>query len=550
MKALHHTSISVAKLLRHLEDGVFALPRLQREFVWNGRKAAALIDSINRGMPIGAILVWDTSHHNQNVLRKSLHILPQYDPANDRIWFLVDGQQRVSVLYQAAHGEVRLNSDGREVDFSRLVLNLYGNGKDEASISYRRAVAQEHAELPNILSPAWRYRFRRFPNYKLNRIEKCRERIRKYRVPVIFVQTNDLSEVQEVFVRINSLGTPIGSADRVMADVSKFDIRGLAHEAQQSLAPEFRQVPYETVLQAFGLVAERKVTDVGERAYESSLKKWEKRADESDSHKTEFHRIWRRLQTALGKSVDYLKENSRVLSEGFLPSANMLATLSVFFYHHPAQPTTYQRREIRKWFWATGVAQRYSGRGYRQNILADVGFFRRLASGRGRFTLKDRADRLDVRKAEYTRRSSLTDSFYCLLACQEPRYIENGQPVPDSLYASAANRKHRHHIFPRAMLAVYGFNHHQYNSICNICFVVADEHGHIGAKSPRTYLAKFRRKKHFARAMRSHLIPCDGRSAIWTKGVRRAFKQFVPQRLAAICRAFEREAGIKLFRKD
>ncbi|MFZ3277044.1 MAG: hypothetical protein WA182_09075, partial [Candidatus Sulfotelmatobacter sp.] len=56
--------------------------------------------------------------------------------------------------------------------------------------------------------------------------------------------------------------------------------------------------------------------------------------------------------------------------------------------YHPGQPNKQQAIEIRKWFWATGVAQRYSGRGYHQNIVADAKLFG-LCAGiwqRGRLT--------------------------------------------------------------------------------------------------------------------------------------------------------------------
>jgi len=33
-------TLSIRHIQRKLEDQVFAIPRLQREFVWNGRKAA------------------------------------------------------------------------------------------------------------------------------------------------------------------------------------------------------------------------------------------------------------------------------------------------------------------------------------------------------------------------------------------------------------------------------------------------------------------------------------------------------------------------------
>lgn len=47
----------VTKLLRSVDAGRFAIPHLQREFVWDGPKAAKLLDSIFRAMPVGVILI-------------------------------------------------------------------------------------------------------------------------------------------------------------------------------------------------------------------------------------------------------------------------------------------------------------------------------------------------------------------------------------------------------------------------------------------------------------------------------------------------------------
>jgi hypothetical protein len=227
----------------------------------------------------------------------------------------------------------------------------------------------------------------------------------------------------------------------------------------------------------------------------------------------------------------------------------MLATLSVFFFHHPAAPNSRQRREIRKWFWATGIGKRYSGRGHRQNQIADVKFFKRLATSKAKFAFPDRIDPLEIARTEYTQQSAISNVFMCLLASQRPCYVENGQPIPASIFASRANRKDRHHIFPRQLLAVYGLKHGEYNSLCNICFIVAEENQRFGMKRPDSYLSPFTERKHFARSMRSHLIPHDSTSGLWTPGVPKAFKQFRTRRLKLICRAFENQAGIKLFRK-
>jgi hypothetical protein len=290
---------------------------------------------------------------------------------------------------------------------------------------------------------------------------------------------------------------------------------------------------------------------VGERAYELVIRHWEERIEQDKAQTRGFVRLWSEFTRAFGKAVDYLAEHFCVLNHDFLPSENMLATLSVFFYEHHGQPNGKQQREIRAWFWATGVAQRYSGRGHRENILKDAALFRRLArTGRARFALPDRIDPGEVTRAEYTRRSSLTDTFFCLLATQRPCYLSNGAPIPASVFAVAANRKNRHHIFPKALLANSGFRYKKYNSLCNICFLVAEENHSWGARHPASYLADFRDKRHFSSTMKSHLIPCHRCSSLWRRGAQHAFPSFVRDRRTLICRAFESEAGIRLFKVE
>jgi hypothetical protein len=48
--------------------------------------------------------------------------------------------------------------------------------------------------------------------------------------------------------------------------------------------------------------------------------------------------------------------------------------------------------------------------------------------------------------------------------------------------------------------------------------------------------------------MKSHLIPYKPLSGIWVRGVRKAYRQFRRERAELICKAFEHEAGTKLFR--
>ena len=80
----------------------------------------------------------------------------------------------------------------------------------------------------------------------------------------------------------------------------------------------------------------------------------------------------------------------------------MIATLAFFFYaNNGAQPSSGQKRELKKWFWATSVASRYTGKGYRQNLLSDIAFFERLGKKRnGRFPFRDLVSVTEAKQAD------------------------------------------------------------------------------------------------------------------------------------------------------
>jgi len=71
---LSHSTTSVRDLVKRLvePDGGVAdtasqpivIPSLQREFCWNQAKIEALFDSLLRGLPIGSLLLWNTSHED------------------------------------------------------------------------------------------------------------------------------------------------------------------------------------------------------------------------------------------------------------------------------------------------------------------------------------------------------------------------------------------------------------------------------------------------------------------------------------------------------
>lgn len=133
---------------------------------------------------------------------------------------------------------------------------------------------------------------------------------------------------------------------------------------------------------------------------------------------------------------------------------------------------------------------------------------------------------------------------------KNPLYLESGNRIPLEEVASFANKKNKHHIFPKALLQRNEFSSKEANSLCNICYIVAEENQSIGSKKPRVYLAKYRKRKQFAKVMKSHLIPYKKDSGLWSVNIKKGYRRFLDQRLDLICKAFEKEAGIRLFRED
>jgi hypothetical protein len=535
-----------------LERGIFAIPELQREFVWNARKACDLLDSIYRRYPIGTLLVWKTDRRNEVQLRKRLHILPPYNPSNSHIYFLIDGQQRLSVLWHLVRGQpqVVVNSDGKEVDFGAIYFDPHAADGDRRFLYRRRAIGdlgRRVVRVTDLLSPRWHNPVGRRGKRARRRIEQCRRIIRDYKTLIVFCETKQLPEVRETFIRINSLGMRIGAADRAFARASRLDMRGHVRDVLARLKYGFDGVKRTTVLQTIALALGHR--DLGERAIDAMIR----RLEGKEAERRRFERAWPHLREAFGRAVDFAVSEIGVPSFDFLPSEPMVTILTLFFYHNGnVRPSRAAKRRLRQWFWSTAVGARYTGRGYRPNLLADALFVERLAGSpkaQGNYTV--RVPSHVLRTTDYRLPGPLSNAFLCLLRLHTPCYLEDGSEVPRGEISSRSNRRDKHHVFPRALLAKHGIGPNRYNSILNICYLVARENQSVGHRAPRHYLMDVPRNGYARRAaMRSHLIPSREGQGVWDRAVKRGFKTFLDDRGRMVIRALERQAGQRLFERD
>jgi hypothetical protein len=85
---------SVEELVAMMERGGLRLPEMQRRYVWRSTRVRDLLDSLYRGYPSGAILLWET---DEEVSIQELALEQQRNPYQSTR-LLLDGQQRLTPL--------------------------------------------------------------------------------------------------------------------------------------------------------------------------------------------------------------------------------------------------------------------------------------------------------------------------------------------------------------------------------------------------------------------------------------------------------------------
>jgi len=92
---------SVEELVGMIERGELRLPEMQRRYVWRAPRVRDLLDSLYRGYPSGAILLWET---DEDVPLQDMAVSQQQNPYKSTR-LLLDGQQRLTSLSAVIRGE-------------------------------------------------------------------------------------------------------------------------------------------------------------------------------------------------------------------------------------------------------------------------------------------------------------------------------------------------------------------------------------------------------------------------------------------------------------
>ncbi|WP_136806825.1 DUF262 domain-containing protein [Desulfosediminicola flagellatus] len=242
----------LTELLKEIDNCSLQIPRFQREYVWVWDQQRDLLCSIYEGLPIGSILVWSTKlanvkSHNQIGPFK----LKEIDQETYSKMFIMDGLQRMTTLYATLFHPVGDDYDSLEgTDDYFIYCDL--DADDIQSLFVRKIDIKNFGINDSGNFMPLRYVFdtkaflkfqRQLPEDREDWIDKADEIVavfKNYKIPVIPLESNEISLVTKSFERINTRGTVMSETHMLnaLSYSDRFDLLKIISEYQESYLGE------------------------------------------------------------------------------------------------------------------------------------------------------------------------------------------------------------------------------------------------------------------------------------------------------------------------
>ena len=489
--------LKVRELLDEIDRSQVMLPEIQRAYVWKGPQVAKLLDSLYREYPAGQILLWDTI--DLPTLKRPEGVAPVALPSAGQPKIVLDGQQRLTSLYKAiakteAPIEVYFN-----LDTEHFQLYLRRLKADPLWISVRAVLNNEKQDLkilqeieaaggPGLTDPR--------SQVYLDRLQKLK-RIGEYKFPIEIFRSDDYEEVTELFIRINSAGTRLRTAELVLAQLA-LRLPGAIVEKFESALEEYEEVGFD--LDTRFLVRAFIATGTGQSRFRYLTEFWKKQQGDLEV-------LWVRTRKAVDAAVNFVRHNARLESSEWLPSLNALIPLAAYFDRHPKIAKDVEVGLLR-WFYLASLRGRYSGSpetAMDEDLKATAGTdaIADLIKNLGPLgNLKVTADELD----DAGWRNPLFPMTYAVARKRAAKDWFRGTALGTDVLGDD-NQIQVHHIFPKALLQERHVPKKERDEIANLAFLTARPNRQISKRAPEQYLAEI--SDHHPDRLEAQSVPMD-----------------------------------------
>lgn len=526
-----HTQYPINALVEQIDSGELSLPDLQRPFIWKRSRIRDLFDSLYRGYPAGYFLLWSTQTPADS------HAVATSKPTSVGLKMIVDGQQRLTSLYAVLKAKQVINEDN-ETQHIRISFNPF---TEEFAVT--DAARENDPEwLTNISdiwnSPKGEYGFisgyikeldasRGLTDEEQQKVGDTLGRLaglKNYQFSALELSADlDIDDVAEVFVRINSTGIPLNSADFILTLMSvhvkeaRHQLEDFARAAKipsTSSASPYNHFhapsPDQLLRVAVGLGLKRGVL---QNAYQALRGRDPQTNIVSEDVRDEQ---FARLLTAQGHVLnltnwaDYMVAVKRAgyRSGDMLTSANNFLYCYLFFLigrHEYGVGPGELREAIARWFFMASLTGRYTGSP--ETVLeADLRRFSEAANAEDFVSIVDGV--IDTQLTSDFWNLTLPDlldssaawspylfGYYASLNLLDARALFSHMKINELFDPGVKQTKspvERHHLFPKAYLASIGITGTtRTNQIANFAFMEWADNIAISDAKPSEYFPAY-----------------------------------------------------------
>ncbi len=568
------------KLVEDISMGEIGLPDIQRPFVWPMTKVRDLFDSMYRGFPIGYLLFWENGSSDTH---RTIGAGPKQKVAR---LLIVDGQQRLTSLYAVMKAVPVITKDFK----SQRIKIAFHPLSEKFEVS-NAAIEKDVEWIPDI-SILWQpdtkpHAFKRKFLEKLGKrrpltVEEediIHERIdrliklEEYPLTALEISSSvDEDKVSEIFVRINSKGTPLNQANFILTLMSVFWDEGrkeLEEFCRRSKAPspDGSPSPFNHYLRPNPDQLLRVSVALGfrrarlEHVYSLLRGKDLETRQFSDEQRVKQFAL---LQEAQAYVLDLQNwhEFFKVLKRAGYPSDQLISSQMAVLYTYALwligkrdfKVDLYRLREVMaRWFFMATLTGRYTG-------SPEARFEQDMALLRGANRADDFVRILDeqisaVLTKDYwevtlpneletaAARNTAQFAYYATLCLLEARVLYSKMKVSELLDPTTKAKKtalERHHLFPRKYLQRIGVREKRLiNQVANYALVEWSDNIKISDRAPRDYVPEL--EERFASDELQQMYDWHGLPSNWYELDYKDFLKERRRRIALIIKSgFER----------
>lgn len=525
-------NISIADILKSIDEGRTQLPDFQRGWVWEDNRIRALIASISNGYPIGAAMFLQTGGSEVNFKTRLFEGVDKSKENVNPEKLVLDGQQRTTSIYRSMYSKQPVETcDSKKKPIKRFYyINIpkalstitdridaiisvpenkiiYENiGRDEKlNLSTREKEFEQHYFPINLVFDSsemmqWQMEYNQYHGCNPVIFQQFKSffstiitPMSQYQILVIELGNDVPKEaVCQVFENVNQGGVSLTVFELVTATfaANNFELR----KDWDSIWARFKnekQINYNRYVSFDSSAFLTAVTLLTSylRSLEDPTKAVScKKRDVLNLKYEQYITNRDRLLDGLTKAIHFLKEQ-RIFTAIDMPYTSQLVPLSVAFaVDSNVWFDSTNRKKLEKWFWCGVFGELYGGANETRYATDIQGLF---AWVKDDDAMPDTVVRSNFHASRlqnlYTRNSAAYKGVMALVLKNHARdFISNKEMDFVSFVGDATDI---HHIFPASYCMKEGIDRARWNSVINKTPICARTNRIIGGYAPSKYLS-------------------------------------------------------------